>query len=230
MKKNLIIIPLLVTLLLPAICAAKQLKPGGYMSGFVGATIPKDTTVTSDVYDPTFQSYTEKVEFDPGINIGMTGGYDYGFFRLEGELSYKGAEINRIIDQADNYSFRNVDGNLGVMAMMCNGFFDLQNDSPVTPYFGGGIGFASLYLSDTYGTNTRGGITTRDLLYQDDTDSVFAYQVGGGVEIALNQALSLDLSYRYFGTSKARFDESWNMSTGLKFESHNAAVGLRIKF
>lgn len=230
MKVNLIIVAVLVTLLIPALCTAKQSRPGGYMSAFIGASIPNDTTVNTDVFSPVIASFSDKVKFDPGINIGMTGGYDYGFFRMEGELSYKNSEINKIIDQADNYSFRNVDGNLGVLAVMFNGFFDLHNDTPLTPYFGGGIGFATLYLSDTYGTDTRGVTASRPLLYQDDLASVFAYQIGGGVDIALNPALSLDLSYRYFGTSKARFDNSWNISTDFKFESHNAAVGLKIKF
>lgn len=230
MKINFIIIPVLVTLLIPAVCTADQPRTGGYLSGFIGATIPKNTTVTSDVYSPAIDSFTDRVEFDPGINIGMTGGYDYGYFRMEGELSFKNAEINRITDQTDNYSFRNVDGNLDVSALMFNSFFDLHNDSPVTPYIGSGIGFATLGINDTYGTDTRGATTTRSLLYEDDTDTVFAYQVGGGVEIALNRRLSLDLSYRYFGTTKARFDNNWDVSSSLKFESHNAAVGLRFKF
>lgn len=230
MKMKLIILPILVTLLMPAICAADPPRTGAYLSGFIGATIPKDTTVTSEVYSPAFDSFTDKVEFDPGVNMGITGGYDYGFFRMEGELSHKNAEIDRITDQTDNYSFRSVDGNLGVTALMFNSFFDLHTDSPVTPYLGGGIGFATLNISDTFGTDTRGATTARSLLYEDDADTVFAYQVGGGVEIALNQRLSLDLSYRYFGTSKAKFDDSWDMSSRLKFESHNAAVGFRVKF
>jgi opacity protein-like surface antigen len=230
MKKNFIIITILVSLLTPALCTAYQSRPGGYMSAFIGATIPDKTTVTTDVYAPTFNSFTDKVEFDPGLNVGMTGGYDSGFLRMEGELSYKYSEIDKITDQADNYSFQNVDGNLGVLAVMFNSFIDLHNDTPVTPYFGGGIGFATLYLSDTYGTDTRGLTTTRALLYLDDLDSVFAYQVGGGLDIAMSPVLSLDLSYRYFGTSKADFDSNWDVNTGLEFESHNVAIGFRIKF
>jgi opacity protein-like surface antigen len=42
--------------------------------------------------------------------------------------------------------------------------------------------------------------------------------------------LSLDVGYRYFGTSKARFDSDLNFTDELKFESHNGAVGLRVKF
>ena len=123
-----------------------------------------------------------------------------------------------------------MDGNLGVFSLMCNGFFDIHNASPLTPYFGGGIGFATLYLSDTFGTDTRGSTVTRTDIYLNDSASVFAYQVGGGVAIALDQFLSLDLGYRYFGTTKARFDSNWDQSVRLKPESHNATVGLRFTF
>ncbi|HZV81388.1 MAG TPA: outer membrane beta-barrel protein [Geobacteraceae bacterium] len=226
MKANIIAIVLI--LMIPAFCFAAPARPGAYLSGFIGATMPKDTTATTDDFSG-FPPFSDRVEFDPGINVGITTGYDFGYLRLEGELSYKQGEINEITERADNYRFGNVDGDLGVFAMMFNGFFDLHNDSPITPYFGGGIGFATLYISDTYGTDTRGVTTTRPLLYEDDADTVFAYQVGGGLEIAINPMLSVDLSYRYFGTSEARF-EGFNQSTELEFESHNVAVGFRMKF
>lgn len=229
MKIKIPMIILLAVLVLPATVFADQLRTGGYMSGFIGATVPKDIDVHTEDFIAN-KTYNDRVELDPGLNIGMTGGYNFGFFRLEGELSYKHGEMNEIRDLADNYRYRNVSGDIGVLAMMMNGFFDLRNDSPITPYFGGGVGYATLYLSDTYGTNTRGGFTTRDLLYSEDIASVLAYQAGGGVEIALNQVLSLDLSYRYFGTSKGKFEEDWSHTTELKYQSHNAGIGLRIKF
>ena len=229
MKTNALSLFLIVSLLTPAICSAASARPGGYVSGFIGVSAPRDTTVTTDdfVLNTTF---VDNVEFDPGVNAGMTGGYDFGYLRLEGELSYKYADIKSITDTADNFGFKSVDGDLGVFAMMFNGFFDLHNNSPVTPYVGGGIGFATLYLSDTYGTDTRGGITTRTLLYTEDQDTVFAYQVGGGLEIALNPMLSLDLSYRYFGTDDARLEDNPFQTSKFNFESHNTAIGLRLKF
>jgi opacity protein-like surface antigen len=229
MKAKLVTIVILATLLIPSLSQATSPNPGSYLSGFIGVTIPKDSIVSTDDFF-TGNSFTDRVELYPGLNLGVTGGYDFGYLRMEGELSYKYAEIKDVVDQADNYRFRNVDGNLGALAVMFNSFVDLHSNSPFTPYFGGGIGFATLYLSDTFGTDTRGSTLKRSLLYAEDYDSVFAYQVGAGVEIDLNPALSLDLGYRYFGTSTARFDNSVDQTTRLKFESHNATVGLRMKF
>jgi opacity protein-like surface antigen len=170
------------------------------------------------------------VEFDPSINIGGTGGFDFGVVRLEGELSYKHGEISAVNDQTNNVQYRATDGSLGALAMMVNAFIDLHNYSPITPYLGGGVGFAALHLSDTFGTNVSTTPLTRTQLYNEDNDTVFAYQAGAGLEIALNRRLSLDVGYRYFATSRARFEKNPFLTTELKFESHNGAVGFRVKF
>lgn len=226
MKKQLIILAALALLVIPAICSATPPRIGPYISGFIGVNFPQNADVASyDYY--TGNSFNDRVEFDPGINIGGTGGFDYGFVRLEGELSYKHGEMTTITDLAGD-RYRNVDGNLGALAMMGNIFLDLHNPSPITPYVGGGIGLAVMHLSDTFGTSTYDN--TRQFLYPEDDDAVFAYQAGAGLEIALNRALSLDLSYRYFATARARFDSNSDIATDLKFKSHNAAIGLRVKF
>lgn len=216
------VIPLLMCLLLLP-CAAMAAAPvqGPYVSGFIGASIPSgsDTTSTDFV---TGNSFSDRVKFDPGINLGGTGGYDFGMVRLEGELSYKYSEMKSITNRITGARLQNVDGNLGVLAFMANGFFDFHNNTPVTPYIGGGIGFASLQLSDTFSRNV--------LVYGESDDLVFAWQAGGGVEVALNRLLSLDLGYRYFATERADFESNRAIDTRMKFQSHNATVGVRFKF
>lgn len=223
MKRNLIVIAALLTLALPAVCPAAPARPGAYVSGFLGVNVPRDADVTGTDF-LIGANIDERVAFDPGINVGGTGGYDFGIIRLEGELSYKHAEMKSITERASGTRFSNVDGNLGVLAMMFNGFFDLHNSTPVTPYWGGGIGFAAMHLSDTF--------VSGDPIpfYQEDDDTVFAYQAGAGLEIALNRQFSLDLGYRYFGTASATFGLDKDITTDLKYESHNASVGFRVKF
>lgn len=223
MKRHLTILSAIIILLAPAISMATTPRTGPYVSGFVGISVPQNTDVTGfDFF--VDRSFNERVEFDPGINTGGTIGYDYGIVRLEGELSYKQGEIATITDKAGNYQYRNVDGTLGALAIMFNAFFDLHNSTPVTPYLGGGIGFAAMHLSDTFVPGDRLPV------YQEDDDSVFAYQAGAGLEIALNQRLSLDFGYRYFATTKARFGNNRDIATELTFQSHNTAVGIRVKF
>lgn len=214
---------------LPAVCLAGPGIPGPYVSGFIGVNIPVDTDVPSTdfVVNDTFN---DRVEFDPGINVGGAVGYDFRTVRLEGEVSYKHATIKTITDQITGTRFRNPDGNLGVLAFMFNGFIDLHNYSPFTPYLGGGIGFAAMDLSDTYGITTSGGTSKTTLLYGAANDTVFAYQFGAGLDIALNRRLSLDIGYRYFGTSSADFNSDVDISSSLKYESHTTTLGFRYKY
>lgn len=229
MKRNILLL-VTIMLLIPTLSWSTTEKTGPYFSGFVGVTMPKDTTASGTAFDTAGAfSFADQVEFDPGINIGGTAGYDFGYVRLEGEMSYKYSEM-KSITASDGFRFGNVDGNIGAFAIMGNAFFDLHNTSTITPYIGGGIGFASLHLSDTYGTETTSAGTSRPLLYGEDDDTVFAYQAGAGVGIALNRRLTLDIGYRYFGTSRGQFGQGYDPTTEMKFESHNAAVGLRVKF
>ena len=201
MKKRFIVFFAIAILAIPSICSAMPPRQGLYMSGFLGVSLPIDQDVTSTQYGPGANTYNDSVEFDPSIYIGGSGGFDFGFFRIEGELSYRNGEMSSITEKTSQTRYANVDGSVGAFAVMCNAFLDLRNASRVTPYIGGGVGFANLYLSDTFGIDTNTGYRTR--LYRSDYDSVFAYQAGAGLEIALTKRISLDISYRYFDSAKA---------------------------
>ena len=216
MKKRVFAFLALLTLAIPAICSATPPRMGPYLSGFAGVALTTDTDATGFDLD-------DRVEFDPGVNIGGTGGFDYGFMRLEGEISYKQGEIDRVVDRLRADRFRDIDGGVGALAFMGNILVDMHNQSPITPYIGGGVGVAVVYQDDTYGTSEIDGARIR--LYSSDEDAVFAFQVGAGLEIALTRILSLDLNYRYFRTTEASF-----IDNDLRFESHNAAAGLRVSF
>ncbi len=224
MKRNIIFIAALATLMIPAICSAIPLVPSPYVSVFAGVSIPENTNVTTNDFNNN-TTFNDRVAFDTGVYAGGTAGFDFGLLRLEGELSYRHSNIKSITDQSDGFQFQNVDGNLGALTFMANAFVDLHNPSPITPYFGGGAGFAVLNLSDTFA-----GAPTQGLLYPGGSQTVFAYQVGAGLEMALNRFFSLDIGYRYFGTDNAKFESNSISTTDLKLKSHNAMVGLRMKF
>lgn len=212
------ILAALLTLAIPAVCFATPPRPGPYVGGFVGVAIPNDADVNSNTTD-----LNDRIEFDPGVNAGGVGGFDFGFLRVEGELSYKHGEMKTVIDRAaGGVRISGVDGRIGALAMLGNVYIDLHNPGPITPYFGAGVGFAALHQDNTYSDVGR--------LYRDDDDAVFAWQAGGGFEIYLNRMLSLDIGYRYFATSTATFNADSLSENRLKFQSHNVQAGVRVKF
>jgi opacity protein-like surface antigen len=220
MKKTLLTIAAIVTLALPTLAGAAPGKPGGYFSGFLGFNKTKDVTMeTTDYLTVPTTTYEDRLELDNGIYIGGTGGYDFGMFRLEGELSFREAEIKRV------NSDRAVDRNLGMLSLMCNGWFDLENASPVTPYWGAGVGLVSLAFDDDYYDRTSG-----NPVFYEDTASTYAFQAGGGLEFAITPRFSLDLGYRFFKTGTATFDKHYDLENKFRVESHNVALGFRAKF
>jgi opacity protein-like surface antigen len=228
MKTFFITIATLLVFSIPSLSLAAGGRPGPYLSIFLGSSIATNTNVSGFDYSSNSSGTLfsgDTVKFDPGIYVGGTGGYDFGYLRLEGELSYRNSNIDSV-SFANGERFRNVDGDLGAFATMFNVFFDIQNPSRVTPYLGGGIGFATLHLSDTHGYGNTQGYTQ---LYDKSSDTVFAYQIGAGLDIALNRLLSLDLGYRYFATDKASLEGDF-ITSNLRLESHNAKIGLKFKF
>lgn len=227
MQKILLVIAALAILTMPAIAGAAQGRTGGYASIFLGANLLNDTDVTTDEYFGPLVTFNDRIEAEPGVYAGGTAGYDFGLVRLEGELSYRWNEMDSIYDRDTGFKYGGVDGDIGVFAVMANAFLDIHNDSPITPYLGGGIGIATIYLSDTYGTDSDG---FRRTLYSEDDESVFAWQLGGGVDIALNRQTSLDIGYRYFKTDNASFTSDWYQSKDFELENHSVAAGLRFNF
>ena len=226
MKTYLAVVAALVIFSIPSLSTAAASRPGPYFSVFLGTSFARDATVSSyDLWNDA--AYSDQVSFDPSVYLGGTGGYDFGFLRLEGELSYRHANMDSITDST-GYRFRNVDGNVGAFSTMFNVFFDIHNRSIVTPYLGGGIGFTTLFMSDTTAYDTRD--LSNVVLYDEGDDTVFAAQAGAGIDIALSRFNSLDVGYRYFRTGKANFDTYYDYTSSMRLESHNIMVGFKFKY
>lgn len=207
---------------LPAIATAAPGKPGGYFSGFLGFNQTSDATIeTTDFVFNDVQNH--KIDFDPGIYIGGTGGYDFGMLRLEGELSYRNADMDRLTSSTGTI-YRSVDRNLGMLTGMFNAYFDLENPSPVTPYWGAGIGVVAMNLDEDFNDNNG------DPIFYEDTESTYAFQAAAGLEFSITPRFSMDLGYRYFKTGTATFDKFADLENRIKVESHNVALGFRAKF
>lgn len=93
-----------------------------------------------------------------------------------------------------------VKGNFSMLAFMGNVDYDFDTGSRWVPYVGGGLGVAIISI-DT--ENAQG----RSL--SDDSDTVFAYQVGAGIgyEFPLEEgrSVTVSLDWRFFGTQDPTF-------------------------
>lgn len=196
-----------------------------YFGVHAGGTWLQEAGVSYD--DPDFVD--DEIEFDDGFNIGAAFGYDYGMARLEFELAYRQADVDTI--RVDGITFTG-DGDIGATSFMLNGYWDLETGSPVVPYLGGGIGVANIAYNDVSFFDPDFG----EVRFADDDDTVFAYQLAAGIAFALNPTMTLDLGYRYFGTSDPELEADPQLvgfgpdGFETEFDSHNASLGLRINF
>jgi opacity protein-like surface antigen len=154
-------------------------------------------------------SYDNAVQIDmnTALDADIIAGYDFGMFRLEGELGYKRLKSDDIryddgfvsqladdllIDPEDLATAFDVSdsGRGRVISGMVNGLVDFGNESGVSFYGGAGFG--------------RAGVK-----FEGVKDSTWAWQLIAGLRAAVTPNVDLGLKYRYFRTGRLHFTESY---------------------
>lgn len=182
-----------------------------YFSVSAGLFLPEDSTLTDNVGDQA------EASFDTGYVMSGAGGYAFdNGLRIEGELSYRQADMDQI--KVPGVGQGKVNSDVWALTGLANVFYDIKTGTPVTPYVGGGVGISSVNIE-------RGTSSNGTLLWTKDDDTVFAYQAAVGVGLAAGKNVIVDIGYRYFGTQDVQFDLS-----EAEFSSHNIMVGARFMF
>ncbi|MEX0853988.1 MAG: outer membrane beta-barrel protein [Bauldia sp.] len=158
------------------------------------------------------------------FETGFAGAAAFGFstmsgFRLEGELSSRGNDVNPFTIGNEGVSA----GSARFFALMANGWYDFNRTGRFKPYIGGGIGVANVHLKvDEIGTVGGSG----DI---DDENCVFAYQLGAGFGYQFAPRATFTMDYRYFGASSSFFaSETAPYGVTDSFHNHSLMVGLRL--
>src|SRR4051812_12529543 len=150
--------------------------------------------------DVTFDNIA-RIKNKTGYDVDLIGGYDFGMFRLEGELGYKRATLKRVeVDNAfltgintpsgnafGTTSF-DLNGHTSVLSGMVNGLVDLGGNGGVGGYAGAGIGRAHVKQLG-------------------ESDNAWAYQLLAGVYMPVSSNIDVGLKYRYFRTGKLNFND-----------------------
>ena len=138
-----------------------------------------------------------------------------------------------------------IKGNTKMFGAMANAWYDIDTGSDWIPFVGGGIGFIQVDLGDlkydqdalpkaiaaaTGQPAPPPGFTPRT----SDRDTVFAFQVGGGVGYRMSETTTAHFSYKYFLASGLEYDgrNAFNNSISTKsdMQIHLFEVGFRYHF
>jgi len=184
-------------------------------------------------------SFSRKEKFDTGFMASLALGYHLTEkFRLEGEAMYQSNDLKNFTTKQNSFgtTFTNsgsLQGERERTTFLLNAYYDFKNSSAFTPYITGGVG--------GYHMRIKTGEFGRRASGENDLD--FAWQVGAGLNYKLDDRISFDLRYRYFGGSAAEVviprGLGFVTSNGITFvdrtELHNVGdhqvmAGIRIAF
>lgn len=148
---------------------------------YAGAQIGPALADDHEVSSPDSDSYGENdISMDTGLSFnGVFGYYLNPYIRIEGEISYTGADASN----------RDVD------ATQLAGMFNIYAEKPfalwgATPYIGAGLGLSRNSL---------------DSGKVDDSDTTTAYQFRLGAFYEIREWISVDLGVRHFITSSTSY-------------------------
>ncbi|MFP5330380.1 MAG: outer membrane protein [Alphaproteobacteria bacterium] len=232
-------------LLLAAVASAAIASPavaqnvGPYVGLEGGFLFPNKTNVDVQVFDSTGASLGSaenafRIDYKNGFDIDAIAGYDFGLFRLEGELGYKRAGLKDVeVDPALIAIYEaetgtdvtegdfDLDGHTSVLSGMLNGLVDFDIGG-VGAYVGGGVGRASVKFSGDGDS---------------DRDSTWAYQLLAGLRAPVSDNIDVGLKYRYFRTGHLNFrqdftvdGEPFESDLSGRFSSHSVLASLIFNF
>ena len=216
---------LAVMLATPAWAGNDGLKTGFYGQFNLGASFNPDSDLSLKG-----APVEGTLSYDTSFALSGAAGYDFGNFRTDVEVGWTKADMNKLkisIPGIGSGSLPAQDSDITVVPFLVNGYWDIHNTSRWTPFVGAGLGFA--YLSAKSPDS--------NLIAVDDSDMVFAVQLGGGVSYDFTDNLALVGSYRFFGTSDGSFKATeklsgYNDSGTVKANvtSHQLRLGVRYTF
>ena len=97
-------------------------------------------------------------------------------------------------------------------------YYDFATDKKISPYLSLGAGFARHNAE----LNSLAGISVTEI---DESDTVFAFQIGAGASYDISEKTALFAGYRYLGSADPDFD-----TLEAEYDAHELRVGLRYTF
>ena len=94
-----------------------------YIEGDAGGTLMEDMKYL-------LTTNTGVLNTKPGFDVGVVAGYDFGGFRLEGEVSYRRAKADGFSSGPANFSGSSLTGHASALSFMVNGLLDFGADDP----------------------------------------------------------------------------------------------------
>ena len=199
---------------------------GWYVSGSAGVAALDESSSKGTI---TGGSTTGDVDFNFGVGLAGSVGYALENIRLEGEVSYRKNDLDDVTVNTvlvgtslfTNLGTVALSGDVSALAFMANAFYDFNAGEIWTPFLMAGIGAVKIDLD---AISVDGVAVTYD-----ESDTVFAYQIGVGIGYNLATKTTVNIQYRFMGTTDPSFDDGTVVIDG-EYRSHSLWVGFTQRF
>ena len=181
------------------------------------------------------------------VALGLAVGYDFKPahdvpLRAEFEYAWRGkkemySKPHGAVSNGPGAEFGIETAKAGAQSFFFNGYFDIHNDTPVTPYIGAGLGFALVSIDHKFTVyNAMGPVPAGGIIKDiSKTKTNFAWNIGAGAAWKITDLVSLDLGYRFADFGKVsvinNVDADGHLyNLDVKTKSHDVMLGLRFTF
>ncbi|HKI52377.1 MAG TPA: outer membrane beta-barrel protein [Geothermobacteraceae bacterium] len=200
-------------LLLLAGTAGAESHHGYYAGAWYGISAFETSTANDDLG-------SFNLEADQDSFWGISFGYDLPS-QSTGANGRVEIEYGHRSNSFDNGQFNNgafaASGDVQVESLLLNSFAVFPNQTRVSPYLGLGLGGAKLTIDN---------LQIDGQPFIDDECLVFAWQLGGGLEIELTRSLRVDLGYRYFSVYQPELNEVDGRKVKPDYTAHSGMLGV----
>lgn len=213
-----------------------------YLKGFLGMTSYDIDSIESDVFKTSnFEVLNTGFE---GSGLGGLGlGYEWSkWLRFDVTSEYRNRStfhgLDRYQGYSNGYKFSGTNQYTATVkswVTLANAYWDMFCWGGVTPYVGGGIGYAKTWVGDYTDVN----VPNLGVAYGQTTDSGgFAWSLTAGLAYDVTPNFTIDLAYRYLNlgdasTGKAYAYDRSSVVDGLEFDnlySNDIMISARWKF
>jgi opacity protein-like surface antigen len=174
-------------------------------------------------YSGSTAGFQRNGTYQDGFVIGAALGRNLGcHLRQEFEFAYRYNEGDQwsSVPQFQTFNWVDWNGSLNVFSGMSNWIYDIgdRNTQKLTPYIGGGVGFAFV----------DGQLSSPTTQFQYE-DSAFAYQGFAGAKYRWSCNRALFAEYRFFGTDRlSLYNATLAQEAGAhNYQSNNVIVGIQ---
>ena len=217
MKKALLVLATSALSVLPA-SAEEKSKKGFYVPLTIGYNQVKDLHGVAGSANEGIGNIIDK--FSPGMTLETGIGYDFGKIRTELIYSLVDSTLESAfssdIGPADSAS-----GDVTLHGITIGAYYDIENNTKFTPYFGGSIGVSKI------NANNLREVWEGDLSEgSNSVDGVLFFTARAGASYHLDKRIDMFGEVSYYGTEE--FVLNTNDYYGLN--SFGANIGVRYKF